>query len=209
MTNELCVRKENRNGVAGLLTRRCFRSEISYLSYLNCEMLILVYSYFISVPKCFMCFSLFFFTYMFHMMCLYRPLSSSWDLDRLNSPLLKDPYHKMFDLYYEKLLENVPKNVLTEFNSTCDIRFVYSAMHGVGFPYVEKAFEIARLKPLIPVTEQQFADPEFPTVKFPNPEEGKTSLLLSFKLAEKTKSSVILANDPDADRLACAEFIEA
>lgn len=83
------------------------------------------------------------------------------------------------------------------------------AMHGVGYPFVEKAMEIAKLKPLIPVTEQQFADPEFPTVKFPNPEEGKTSLTLSFKLANETKSSVILANDPDADRLACAEFIEA
>lgn len=82
-------------------------------------------------------------------------------------------------------------------------------MHGVGYPFVEKALEIAKLKPLIPVTEQQFADPEFPTVKFPNPEEGKTSLTLSFKLANEKKSSVILANDPDADRLACAEFTEA
>lgn len=151
--------------------------------------------------------SLFLSLHIFHS-CLYRPLSSSWDLDSLNSPLLKDPYPKMFDLYYEKLLENIPKNVLDEFNSICDTRFVYSAMHGVGFPFVEKAFEVARLKPVIPVTEQQYADPEFPTVKFPNPEEGKTSLLLSFKLADETKSSVILANDPDADRLACAEFVD-
>lgn len=47
-------------------------------------------------------------------------------------------------------------------------------------------------------------DPEFPTVKFPNPEEGKSALNLSIKLANKSNSSVILANDPDADRLACA-----
>lgn len=47
-------------------------------------------------------------------------------------------------------------------------------------------------------------DPEFPTVKYPNPEEGKSALDLSIKLANKSGSSIILANDPDADRLACA-----
>lgn len=52
--------------------------------------------------------------------------------------------------------------------------------------------------------EQKLPDPDFPTVKFPNPEEGKSALDLSFKTAEANESSVILANDPDADRLACA-----
>lgn len=126
----------------------------------------------------------------------------------MNSPLLNNPYPEMFDLYYEKLVGNIPNNVLNEVNANSGIRFVYSAMHGVGFPFVEKALEVAKLKPLIPVAEQQYADPEFPTVKFPNPEEGKSSLTLSFKLANDTKTSIILANDPDADRLACAEFNE-
>lgn len=114
----------------------------------------------------------------------------------------------MFDLYYEKLLANIPNDVLTEVNANSDIRFVYSAMHGVGYNFVEKAMEIANLKPLIPVVEQRDADAEFPTVKFPNPEEGKSSLTLSFKLAMEEKCNIILANDPDADRLACAEFNE-
>jgi phosphomannomutase len=48
-------------------------------------------------------------------------------------------------------------------------------------------------------------DPEFPTVKFPNPEEGKGALLLAFETAAEAGSSVVLANDPDADRLAVAE----
>lgn len=56
--------------------------------------------------------------------------------------------------------------------------------------------------------EQKLPDPEFPTVKFPNPEEGKSALNLSIKLANKSDSSVILANDPDADRLACATKTE-
>ena len=49
-------------------------------------------------------------------------------------------------------------------------------------------------------------DPEFSTVKFPNPEEGKATLNLALATAMRNKSTVVLANDPDADRLACAEL---
>lgn len=136
----------------------------------------------------------------------FRPLASSWNLDLLTSPLLKDPFDEMFKSYYAKLLKNIPQDLLTNSNATSDIRFVYSAMHGVGYNYVEKAFEVAKLKPLIPVKEQQFANPDFPTVKFPNPEEGKSALELSIQLAKDTDCNIILANDPDADRLACAEL---
>jgi phosphomannomutase len=44
-------------------------------------------------------------------------------------------------------------------------------MHGVSHPWVTKAFETFGFAPFIPVREQQDPDPEFPTVKFPNPEE--------------------------------------
>lgn len=60
-------------------------------------------------------------------------------------------------------------------------------------------------QPVIPVKEQIEPDPEFPTVKFPNPEEGKSALNLSIKTANASGSQIILANDPDADRLAVAE----
>ena len=59
-------------------------------------------------------------------------------------------------------------------------------------------------QPFIVVEEQKDPDPEFSTVKFPNPEEGKSALDLSIRTAEDNGSSIILANDPDADRLACA-----
>lgn len=113
----------------------------------------------------------------------------------------------MFDLYYQKLGANIPKVYVAD-NGNSDVRFVYSAMHGVGYKFMERAFEIANLKPLLAVAEQRDADPEFPTVRFPNPEEGKSSLNLSIRLAEQTGCNVILANDPDADRLACAELNE-
>lgn len=58
---------------------------------------------------------------------------------------------------------------------------------------------------LLPIEEQKEADPEFPTVKFPNPEEGKSALELSINKAEAEGVTKMLANDPNADRLACAE----
>lgn len=134
-----------------------------------------------------------------------RPLSSSWDLTVLTSPLLRDPTDELTKLYNEKMIAQIPQSLLTESNATSDLQFVYSAMHGVGYRYVESAFKEAHLKPLLAVKEQRDANPEFPTVKFPNPEEGASSLVLSMKLADKTGSNIILANDPDADRLACAE----
>lgn len=53
--------------------------------------------------------------------------------------------------------------------------------------------------------EQQDPNPEFPTVKFPNPEEQEC-LVLSQQLAEKNGVKLVLINDPDADRLAVSEF---
>lgn len=57
---------------------------------------------------------------------------------------------------------------------------------------------------MVPVEEQVHPDPTFPTVRYPNPEEGKGALSLAFATADKAGSTVVLANDPDADRLAVA-----
>ncbi|XP_058446881.1 phosphopentomutase [Malaya genurostris] len=140
-----------------------------------------------------------------HILRSLAPLESSWNLDLLKSDQLKDPYDAMSKLYFEKLAANVPENFVTSYNAKSSQRFVYSAMHGVGFPFVELGFQTVGLQPVLAVQEQRDPDPEFPTVKFPNPEEGKSSLLLSIKLANESNCDVILANDPDADRLACAE----
>lgn len=133
------------------------------------------------------------------------PEDSSWDTSILEgNSMLSDPFSEMSKLYYESLLKNVAPQFLKS-NETSDIRFVYTAMHGVGFPFIECAFEAAKLKPVLAVAEQCDPDPDFPTVKFPNPEEGKSSLELSIKKANAEGVTIILANDPDADRLACAE----
>ncbi len=82
---------------------------------------------------------------------------------------------------------------------------VYTAMHGVGGPWLLRAFEAFSLPRPVPVDEQMAPDPTFPTVAFPNPEEGAGALALAFAAAERCGATLVLANDPDADRLAVAE----
>lgn len=84
-------------------------------------------------------------------------------------------------------------------------KIVYTAMHGVGARYVAAVFERFGLAPYIGVEEQLQPDPEFPTVEFPNPEEGRKPLALAMKKADATGAKVLIATDPDADRLAVAE----
>ena len=82
-----------------------------------------------------------------------------------------------------------------------DLKIVYTAMHGVGWATVAPLFEAAGLpKPLV-VEKQIEPDGTFPTVDFPNPEEPG-ALDLAFELAANEQADLVLANDPDADRLA-------
>ncbi len=80
-------------------------------------------------------------------------------------------------------------------------RAVYTAMHGVGHAPLARLLEAAGHAPVIPVPEQRDPDGDFPTVAFPNPEEPG-ALALAEALATAQGVSLILANDPDADRLA-------
>ena len=81
-------------------------------------------------------------------------------------------------------------------NSDLSQKIIYTAMHGVGATYIDRAFETVKFKPVIHVSEQKEPNPDFPTAPFPNPEEGKTALNLSFKTAEEHDAIYILANDP-------------
>ncbi len=82
-----------------------------------------------------------------------------------------------------------------------DLCIVYTAMHGVGGRLVERAFEEAGFSRFHAVREQHQPDGSFPTVRFPNPEEPG-AMDLAAALAEQVKADLVLANDPDADRLA-------
>lgn len=83
------------------------------------------------------------------------------------------------------------------------LQIVYTAMHGVGASRVLQLLGRAGHRTVTPVAEQCTPDPDFPTVRFPNPEEpGAMDLALAE--ARAVDADLVMANDPDADRLAVA-----
>ena len=83
------------------------------------------------------------------------------------------------------------------------LRIVYTPLHGVGWRFARRALALAGFSDVRAVPEQVEPDGAFPTAPFPNPEEpGALDLSLAF--AEKQDAHLVLANDPDADRLAAA-----
>ena len=80
------------------------------------------------------------------------------------------------------------------------LKIAYTAMHGVGYKHIAAIFSASGFK-LHSVPKQQEPDGNFPTVAFPNPEEPG-AMDLAFELAEDISADVVIANDPDADRLA-------
>lgn len=86
-----------------------------------------------------------------------------------------------------------------------DLTIIYTAMHGVGGELVTDLLSAAGFERVVPVSAQFDPDPDFPTADFPNPEEPG-ALDLGLQAAAEHEADLLLANDPDADRLSAALF---
>jgi len=84
-----------------------------------------------------------------------------------------------------------------------DLKIVYSPIHGTGITLVPQALERFGFENVILVEEQITPDGNFPTVVYPNPEE-KEALTLALKKAQEVDADLVLATDPDADRVGIA-----
>ncbi|KRM69929.1 phosphoglucomutase phosphomannomutase alpha beta alpha domain I [Apilactobacillus ozensis DSM 23829 = JCM 17196] len=84
-----------------------------------------------------------------------------------------------------------------------NLKFVYTPLHGTGKVLARRALQDAGFMNYSIVAEQTISDPEFPTVKFPNPEFPE-AFNLSIKLGNKVSADILIATDPDADRLGAA-----
>ena len=81
-----------------------------------------------------------------------------------------------------------------------DIKIVYTPLHGTGNKLVQAILKELGFENVYVVPEQEKPDGEFPTVDYPNPEDPK-AFKLALELAKEKNADIVLANDPDADRL--------
>ena len=84
-----------------------------------------------------------------------------------------------------------------------DMKIVFSPIHGTGMPIVGKTLEAYGFTNVSYVEEQCTVDGDFPTVVYPNPEEHE-ALTLSIKKAREVGADLVMATDPDADRVGIA-----
>ena len=88
-------------------------------------------------------------------------------------------------------------------SNTKDLSVVYTPLHGTGLMLTKRALDQAGFTGLHVVSEQATPDGDFTTVKYPNPEEAG-AFEYAIRLGEETKADVLLATDPDADRMGAA-----
>ena len=107
---------------------------------------------------------------------------------------------KELDDKYMKVLEDLVlnKDVITKMQK--DLKIVYTPLHGTGNIPVREILKRLGFENIYVVKQQELPDGNFPTVSYPNPEDKK-AFELALKLAEEVDADVVLATDPDADRL--------
>ena len=84
-----------------------------------------------------------------------------------------------------------------------DVSIVYTPLHGAGIEPVRRGLQEMGFQQVHIVAEQAIADSDFSTVPYPNPEEA-SAFKLAIELGKKTGAKILLATDPDADRLGVA-----
>ena len=108
-----------------------------------------------------------------------------------------------FKMVSEDLIDDYVRVAASLVTKPNNLKIVYTPIHGVGAETFLKVLKASKfLDPLI-VQEQLKPDPDFPTTKFPNPEEIGV-MDLSIEYAKKSSADLVIANDPDADRCAVA-----
>ncbi len=104
------------------------------------------------------------------------------------------------DEKYIQVLKNCVLNPNVVKEQGKSLKVVYTPLHGTGNTIAEKLLKELGIENLYVVPEQSKPDGNFPTVDYPNPEDPK-AFKLALDLAKKVDADVVLANDPDADRL--------
>ena len=118
-----------------------------------------------------------------------------------NDSLVHMVGEEMDGAYLEAVLSlSLSRDIVARFP---DFKIVYTPLHGTGVKMVPLALKMAGFNNVMTVAEQNITDGNFPTVDSPNPEEP-LALKMALELAEEKGASLVLATDPDADRIGVA-----
>jgi phosphoglucomutase len=139
-----------------------------------------------------------------------EPWEGAWDatLDKDASAIVKDvvdAHVARVKWAFERLQPSIPADrVVVPLPISTEKSAIYTPLHGVGANYLNCVVNRVTRSSLGMVEPQRLPDPDFPTVRFPNPEEDG-ALDLAYLAADAAKQSLVIANDPDADRFAAAQ----
>ena len=122
------------------------------------------------------------------------------DLEEAKAKGLYNIIGEELDKKYIDTLKSLVLNPEAIKNNAKNLKIVYTPLHGTGNIPVQTVLKELGFENVFVVPEQEKPDGEFPTVSYPNPEDPK-AFALALDLARKVDADIILANDPDADRL--------
>ncbi len=129
----------------------------------------------------------------------YHTVKTMGEADAKEAGLLTVIGKEIDDAYMAELKKQIIHPELIQ-KMAEEITIVYTPLHGTGLVPVTRVLEELGFKRVYVVKEQADPDPEFTTLEYPNPEDPK-AFALAIKLAKEVKADIILATDPDADRL--------
>ena len=126
-------------------------------------------------------------------------------VEDVNFQGIKENIHligKEIDSLYQNqiLAQSINQNLIKKHKN---LKIVYTPLHGAGITQVPQVLALLGFEQVSVVKEQEKPDGNFPTVVYPNPEEAE-ALTLALKLAKEISADLVLATDPDADRLGIA-----
>ncbi|MFC6315334.1 phospho-sugar mutase [Lapidilactobacillus achengensis] len=104
---------------------------------------------------------------------------------------------------YLKKLKTVTRNSELTHKFGDQLKIVYTPLHGTGGKLVTTGLAMAGFTQVMPVEKQMLADPNFSTVEYPNP-EFPSAFELAIEMGKKEKADILIATDPDADRMGVA-----
>ncbi len=133
-----------------------------------------------------------------------RAIKTYEDIQTMNveEAIRKDLYHVIGKEIDDKYIDTLKKQVLNPevIHRQKDLNIIYTPLHGTGNIPVRRILKEIGFENVHVVKEQEKPDGDFPTVEYPNPED-KRAFALALELAKKENGEIVLATDPDADRL--------